>query len=557
MKKTISLTLVLALCVVAKVTKADFTFGEPVNLGPIVNSSWAENGPTISVDGLELYFAFIPPTLSPSNLWVATRPTQQDDWGEPVILGPEINSSSEEALPKISPDGLELYFYSKRPSGYGGCDIWMAQRPTLSDPWGPAINLGPPVNTSQHELGASITADGLELFFSRTSSSAGGLDIWVTTRATRDEPWGTPSSLGSPVNSSASETAPCISADGLVLLFSSHPDGPYPPGGYGGTDIWITQRRTRNDPWEPPWNPGPPLNTPYCDNCPSIAGDGRLLYFSDWHRGITLGQSPRPGGFGARDLWKAPILPIVDLNGDRIVDAEDMCILVDHWGTDNSLCDIGPMPWGDGVVDVQDLIVLAEHLFEGLVAYWKLDETEGMVVTDSVGDNEGYALGNPIWQPESGIVNGALQLDGVDDCVVTGSAPIPEPEKGSYSIIAWIKGGAPSQVVLSQMGKANWLCTDPSGGTLMTELTIAGQGGRSLGSEAVITDGNWHRIGFVWDGSYRRLYVDGVVVAEDLQDNLDISSNGLYFGTGKTMERGTFWAGLIDDVRIYNRAVNP
>ena len=41
-----------------------------------------------------------------------------------------------------------------------------------------------------------------------------------------------------------------------------------------------------------------------------------------------------------------------------------MCIMVDHWGTDDPLCDIGLMPWGDGIVDVQDLIVLAEHLFE-------------------------------------------------------------------------------------------------------------------------------------------------------------------------------------------------
>jgi broad specificity phosphatase PhoE len=41
-----------------------------------------------------------------------------------------------------------------------------------------------------------------------------------------------------------------------------------------------------------------------------------------------------------------------------------MCIVVDNWGTDNKLCDVGPMPWGDGVVDVQDLIVIAEHLFE-------------------------------------------------------------------------------------------------------------------------------------------------------------------------------------------------
>jgi len=52
------------------------------------------------------------------------------------------------------------------------------------------------------------------------------------------------------------------------------------------------------------------------------------------------------------------------LNGDGIVNVADMCVMVDHWGENYSLCDIGPMPWGDGIVDVQDLIVLAEHLFE-------------------------------------------------------------------------------------------------------------------------------------------------------------------------------------------------
>ncbi|MBN2314434.1 MAG: hypothetical protein JXM79_10925 [Sedimentisphaerales bacterium] len=190
-----------------------------------------------------------------------------------------------------------------------------------------------------------------------------------------------------------------------------------------------------------------------------------------------------------------------------------------------------------------------------LIAHWPLDETEGMVITDRAGDYDGYALGDPVWQPDRGRVNGALQLDGVDDYVVTGFAP--KPEGGAYSVLAWIKGGAPGQVVLSQMGKANWLCADPSEGALMTELTVAGRNGRSLGSEAVITDGNWHRIGFVWDGSYRRLYVDGVIAAEDAQDNLDISSNSLYFGTGKAMEPSTFFAGLIDDVRIYNKALTP
>ena len=61
----------------------------------------------------------------------------------------------------------------------------------------------------------------------------------------------------------------------------------------------------------------------------------------------------------------------------------------------------------------------------------------------------------------------------------------------------------------------------------------------------------------VWDGSRRMLYVDGVVVAEDMPEALDGSSSGQYIGTGQGMEPGTFFSGLVDDVRIYNRAVRP
>jgi len=46
-------------------------------------------------------------------------------------------------------------------------------------------------------------------------------------------------------------------------------------------------------------------------------------------------------------------------------------------------------------------------------------------------------------------------------------------------------------------------------------------------------------------------------VAEDTQADLVVSENGLYIGTGKAMEPGTYWSGLIDDVRIYNRVVIP
>ena len=78
-----------------------------------------------------------------------------------------------------------------------------------------------------------------------------------------------------------------------------------------------------------------------------------------------------------------------------------------------------------------------------------------------------------------------------------------------------------------------------------------------LVSETQITDGNWHHLGFVWDGSNRTLYVDGVAVAEDTQPDLEGSQMGLYIGTGKDTEPGTYFSGLIDDVRIYNRAVMP
>jgi len=246
--------------------------------------------------------------------------------------------------------------------------------------------------------------------------------------------------------------------------------------------------------------------------------------------------------------------------GDGTVDSADMCIMVDHWGEDYSLCDIGPMSWGDGIVDVEDLIVLAEHLFKELndptlVAHWALDEPADTIAQDSAGTNDAVTFGDPLWQPTGGQVNGAIQLDGIDDCVIIGS--IPNLTEGSFSVFVWVKGGAPDQVVLSQIGGANWLLTDLSEGNLTTELTSPGRSGGPMLSQVNITDGNWHRIGFVWDGLYRTLYVDGVPSAEDTQDGLEGSAGGLYLGCGKAMEAGTYWSGLIDDVRIYNRAVSP
>ena len=273
--------------------------------------------------------------------------------------------------------------------------------------------------------------------------------------------------------------------------------------------------------------------------------------------GGTDRPHPCPATSTVYELTISGLTP--DFNGDGIVDSSDMCILLEHWHTDEPSCDIAPPPFGDGIVDVQDLIVLAEHLFTypGAVAYWKLDETEGSIAYDSVGDKDGTVNGDPNWQPDGGMIDGTLELDGIDDYVSTEF--VLNPAVGELSVFAWIKGGAPGQVVISQAYGANWLLADPAEGKLMTWLSRPPHlyGPSPLVSEFVITDEVWHRVGFVWDGSNRILYVDDVEVAKDTQSELVASAAGLYVGAGKNLESGSFFSGLIDDVRIYDRAITP
>ena len=89
----------------------------------------------------------------------------------------------------------------------------------------------------------------------------------------------------------------------------------------------------------------------------------------------------------------------------------------------------------------------------------------------------------------------------------------------------------------------------------MTELKGSGRTAGPLQSQMVITDGNWHHIGIVWDGYFRMLYVDGINVAQDEQNLLKGEQSGLYIGAGVTLEAAGFFSGLIDDIRIYNVAM--
>jgi len=117
---------VAAFLVVGNSAKADLAFGTPTKLGPPANSSYVESLDCISADGLELYLdSRRPGGFGNYDLWVARRDTTDADWGEPVNLGPAVNSANADTYACISQDGLELYFNSEdRPGGYGGWDIW-------------------------------------------------------------------------------------------------------------------------------------------------------------------------------------------------------------------------------------------------------------------------------------------------------------------------------------------------------------------------------------------------------------------------------------------------
>jgi len=544
--------------------RADFTFGTPALFDEPINSTGIEYFDCISADGLEVY---IEKPVSGGitsldwDIYVSTRETINDPWSVPVNLGPTVNSIGViDGYASLSSDGLELYFSSRRPGGYGPQnkqDIWVTRRAYKGADWGIPMNLGPTINTSSSDWLPWITSDGLELYFSSDRPGGyGDSDIWVARRINTNHEWEEPVNLGPVVNSTAIDCYPCLAPGGLVLFFSDYDNTPIRPGGHGRSDMYMTRRKSTSDPWEPPVNLGLGINTSSYDSAPRISPDGSVLYFT----------SSRPDSSvvpGITDIWQVPIIPIIDFSADGIVDAADMCIMVDYWGTDEPLCDIGPMPWGDGVVDVEDLKVLAGHLFEQvddptLIAHWPLDETQGGTAYNNAADCDGTLMGGPVWQPAGGMVAGALQFDGIDDYFSTPF--VLNPADGKLSVFVWIKGGAPGQVVISQTGGANWLCTDSVEGCLMTELKNPGRS--TLGplfSGQIITKGEWHSVGFVWDGSYRHLYVDGAEVVSDVESlsGLEDAYGGLYFGASCTLAPGTFFSGLIDDIRIYNRAVHP
>ncbi len=178
-----------------------------------------------------------------NDIWVSYRADVNDDlgWEIPENLGPNINTPLHDGDPYIvyAPTGNILFFTRlDDPAGAGDWDIFQSfQQPDGS--WGPASPVDS-LNTPYRETKPWLCPDGLEIFF--TSTRPGGFgqkDIWTSTRPSLDDDWSTPINLGSGINTVGDENqSPSISWDCTTMYFQSNR-----PGTLGLHDIYMSSRR--------------------------------------------------------------------------------------------------------------------------------------------------------------------------------------------------------------------------------------------------------------------------------------------------------------------------
>ena len=192
-------------------------------------------------------------------------------------LGKTVNSSYADYSPVLSADQQSLFFTSRRPGSTGDQkddegnymeDIYMSSKTKTG--WSNAVNIGPPINTTENEATVGISPDGQTILIYKDDMGDG--NIYSTTL--NGDVWSVPLKLNENINSKYWEPSAFISADGNTLYFTSNR-----PGGYGGRDLYTSKRSPKGD-WAEAVNMGPNINTPFDEDAPFIHPDGVTLSFS-------------------------------------------------------------------------------------------------------------------------------------------------------------------------------------------------------------------------------------------------------------------------------------
>ena len=154
-------------------------------------------------------------------------------WTEPVPFPAPINSPYNESHASLSIDGERIFFASDRPGGYGGKDLYVSHL-LPNGFWGEPLNLGPQINTPLNEESPFLHPDGRTLYFSSEGhTSMGGYDIF-SSELGKDGTWSEAENMGYPINTPDDDVFFMPTPDGQRVYYASRQ-----PDGFGSTDIYL------------------------------------------------------------------------------------------------------------------------------------------------------------------------------------------------------------------------------------------------------------------------------------------------------------------------------
>jgi len=198
------------------------------NMGEPINTEMHDATAGLSPDGQILYIYRVD---NGGDIYQSFL--EGDEWSKPKEPGGKINSSSHESSVSLAPDSKTLYLVSDRPGGFGDRDIWKVVLNNKAK-WGEPVNLGPVINTKYGEEGVDIQADGKTLYFSSEGhNSMGGYDVFKS-QCDSNGKWSEPENLGYPINTPENDVFFTISASGKHGYYSS-----VKKDGYGDKDIYM------------------------------------------------------------------------------------------------------------------------------------------------------------------------------------------------------------------------------------------------------------------------------------------------------------------------------
>ncbi len=210
-------------------------WSKPRSLDESINTPDDEGTPSLTSDFNKLYFTRCR-TSKRNKLGCEIMLSQRSEQGwlspEPVPIAAD---SMVVAHPSISEDELTLYFVSNIPGGYGGNDLWKVTRTSPSDSWGEPINLGPDINTSMNEMFPYIHPDGTLYFSSDGHPGMGGLDIFRATPLEDGNGWEV-ENMRYPINSSSDDFGIIFEKEREAGYFSSRRRD---IGSRGGDNIYL------------------------------------------------------------------------------------------------------------------------------------------------------------------------------------------------------------------------------------------------------------------------------------------------------------------------------